>query len=139
MITGLQIKNQATGKICYSWGTINEEAPDKPEQPDDEPPTTKPIVPETNGTVEASDKLPENAKIDKEIMVANYIRNEISDIQERMNLKTYQEARKRVFDFADTLITSGAIQAFDWKTITMNEAKNLFKAIKDFLPDGDAA
>ena len=30
VITGLQIKNQATGKVCYNWGQINEEAPEKP-------------------------------------------------------------------------------------------------------------
>ena len=39
VITGLIIKNQANGKVCYSWGTVNEdeEAPEKPEQPDETP------------------------------------------------------------------------------------------------------
>ena len=45
VITGLTIKNQATGKICYKWGEVNEEAPEKPEQPDDEPePDRKSVV-----------------------------------------------------------------------------------------------
>ena len=139
VITGLQIKNQATGKVCYSWGEINEEAPDKPEQPDDEPPEVKPIISDAPGNVETSNKLPDNAKNDKPTPIANFIRNEICDIQEKVGLKSYQEARKQVFDFADALVESGAVQAFSWKTITMNEAKNLFSAIRKLLPDGDAA
>ena len=139
VITGLQIKNQATGKVCYSWGTISDEAPDKPEQPDDEPSTTKPIIPESNAHVETSDKLPESAKTDKATPIADYIRKEITDIQLYVGLNSYQEARKQVFDFADALVESGSVKAFDWKTITMDEAKNLFKAIRKLLPDGDAA
>ena len=137
VITGLQIKNQATGKVCYSWGEINEEAPDKPEQPDNEPTETKPIIPDVPGNVETSNKLPDNAKDDKPTPIANFIRNEICDIQEKVGLKSYQEARKQVFDFADALVESGAVNSFSWKTITMDEAKNLFAAIRKLLPDGD--
>ena len=139
VITGVEIKNQNTGKICYKWGEINEEAPDKPEQPDDEPPEVKPIVQDQPATVETSAKLPEKAKTDKPTPIANYIRNEICDIQERVGLPSYQEARKQVFDFAAALVEGGAVLPFDWKTITMEEAKNLFTAIKKLLPDGDAA
>lgn len=57
-ITGLQIKNQATGKICYSWGTVNEDAPEKPEQPDDEPEPAKPINQDAPATVGTVDKVP---------------------------------------------------------------------------------
>ena len=139
VITGLQIKNQATGTVCYSWGTINEEAPEKPEQPDTEPAEAKPINHDAPGTVETSNKLPENAKTDKPTPIANFIRNEICDIQERLKCNSYQEARKYVFDVSDTLVESGTVNAFDWKTITMDEAKNLFKAIRDILPEGDVA
>lgn len=139
VITGVEIKNQNTGKICYKWGEINEEAPDKPEQPDDEPPEVKPIIQDQPAQVETSAKLPEKAKTDKPTPIANYIRNEICDIQERVGLKSYQEARKQVFDFASTLVEGGAVPAFDWKTITMEEAKNLFAAIRKLLPEGDAA
>ena len=139
VITGLQIKNQATGKVCYSWGTINEEAPDKPEQPDDEPPEVKPIVPDVPGSVETSNKLPESAKTDKATPIADYIRKEITTIQNYVGLKSYQEARKQVFDFANALVESGSVPSFDWKTITMQEAENLFAAIRKLLPDGDAA
>ena len=139
VITGLQIKNQATGKVCYSWGTINEEAPEKPEQPDDEPPTVKPIIQDQPATVETSAKLPEKAKTDKITPIANFIRNEICDIQERMKLDSYTEARTMVFGWVDVLVESGAIKPVDWKTITMKQAKEVFDAIrKTFLPE-DAA
>ena len=59
VITGLEIKNQATGKVCYKWGEINEEAPDKPEQPDDEPEQVKPINQDAPATVEVVSRIPE--------------------------------------------------------------------------------
>ena len=136
VITGLQIKNQATGKVCYNWGEINEEAPDKPEQPDDEPAEVKPIVQDAPATVETSAKIPQSEKPDP---IANYIKNEICGIQERVGLESYKKAREQVFSFADALVESGSIPAFDWRKITMDEAKNLFSAIKKLLPDGDAA
>ena len=136
VITGLQIKNQATGKVCYNWGVINEEAPDKPEQPDDEPAEVKPIVQDAPATVETSAKIPQSEKPDP---IANYIKNEICGIQERVGLESYKKAREQVFSFADALVESGSIPAFDWRKITMDEAKNLFSAIKKLLPDGDAA
>ena len=135
VITGLEIKNQATGKICYRWGEINEEAPEKPEQPDDEPVEAKPIIQDAPATVETSAKVPET----KNDPVAEYIRKEITTIQEFVGLDSYQEARRQVFDFAKALTASGAVPPFEWKTITMDEAKNLFAAIRKLLPDGDAA
>jgi hypothetical protein len=136
VITGLEIKNQATGKVCYKWGTVNEEAPEKPEQPDDEPPEVKPINPDAPGTVETSNKVPAPEKLDP---VANFIRNEISDIQEKTGLASYADARTTVFNLAKTLVESGSVPAFEWKTITLKQAKNLFAAIRKILPDGDAA
>lgn len=135
VITGLEIKNQATGKVCYKWGEINEEAPDKPEQPDDEPQEVKPIIQDAPAKVETADKVPAT-KVDP---VANYIRNEIAGIQEQVGLESYQEAKRQILDFAKALVEGGAVPAFSWKTITMDEAKNLFNAIKKLLPDGDAA
>lgn len=70
--------------------------------------------------------------------IANLMRNEISDIQEKMNIGTYEEARKQVFTWGDNLMNSGAVERFDWKTITEAQAKSLFSAIrKTFM--GDAA
>ncbi|MBP5475449.1 MAG: ERF family protein [Methanomicrobium sp.] len=80
--------------------------------------------------VETAKTLPENP-------VANYIRNEICDIQEKLGEKTYDEARKKVFAYADALVTGRVVPAFDWKTITMDEAKKLFSEIRVYLPKGD--
>ena len=138
VITGLEIKNQATGKVCYKWGEINEEAPDKPEQPDDEPAEVKPITQDAPSSVETAEKLPAKAKDDKVSPVANFIRNEIADIQEIAGIKTYAEARKQVFDMVRAMTESGMIEAVDWKSITMEQAKNVFAAIRKLIP-GDAA
>ena len=83
---------------------------------------------EVNG-VSTSKKLPD---------VANLMRNEITAVQDRLKLKTYDEARKQVFSWGDQLMESGAVERFDWKQITEQQAKNLFNAIrKNFM--GDAA
>ena len=130
VITGLQIKNQATGKVCYNWGTINEEAPDKPEQPDDEPAEVKPIVQDAPATVETVSKVP----IDP---VVNFIRNEISGIGEEMGMP-YGASKTYVMEVAKDLVKSGTVPAFDWKKLNLDEAKNLFSAIRKVMP-GDVA
>ena len=135
VITGVEIKNQATGKICFKWGEINEEAPDKPEQPDDEPPEVKPIAPQA--TVETASKLPKAAQTLSPVM--NYIRNEISDIQQLCGIATFEEAKKQVDDFAKALAESGTVPKFKWNSLTMDEAKNIFAAMRKLLPAGDAA
>lgn len=101
-------------------------SPKNPENANPNPPDNgKPI-----GGVESAKKLPG---------IANLMRNEISDIQERLKLKTYDEARKQVFAWGDELMASGAVDKFAWVSITEEQAKALFKAIRaTFLP-GDAA
>ena len=69
--------------------------------------------------------------------VANYMRNEIADIQEKLDVD-YKEAREKVFKWGDELMDSGSIEKFVWANITMEQAKTLFEAIRTvFL--GDAA
>ena len=70
--------------------------------------------------------------------VADYIRKEINDIKEKNGLKAYVDARQQVFSFAEKLVESGTIAPFDWKTITMDQAKSVFDAIKAVF-EGDAA
>ena len=84
------------------------------------------------GDVSTAGKIPEDP-------VANFIRNEITDIQEKVGYKTYNEARNQVFNMAAELVRGGAIPDFDWRNITMDEAKNIFGAIRKLLPTGDAA
>lgn len=70
--------------------------------------------------------------------IANLMRNEISDIQEKLNLQTYEEARKKVFAWGDELKKSGSVESFEWVSITEEQAKSLFAAIKKTYL-GDAA
>ena len=87
---------------------------------------------QNNDQIEKSKTLPMTP-------VANYIRNEICDIQERLQIKMYIDARTKVFAMAEELVKNGTVPAFDWVTITMDEAKNLFTAIKKILPHDDDA
>ena len=78
-------------------------------------------APIDDGQVKTKKKIP---------VVANLMRNEIADIQERLKLKTYEEARAKVFEWGDELMKSGAIERFVWANITEEQARELFKAIK---------
>lgn len=133
VITGLEIKNQATGKLCYKWGEICEEAPEKPEQPDDEPDSEEQEDKKASA-VEKADKLPEGSQT-----VANYMMNNITDIQEKLGMKTYKEAREKVFKWGDELMKSGAIEKFVWASITVEQAKNLFETIRTVYDLGESA
>ena len=137
VISGVEIKNQATGKICFKWGEINEEAPDKPEQPDDEPPEVKPITQDAPATVKTADTLPKKAQTLSPVM--NFIRNEIADIQESMKIESFDLAKKQVDDFAKALAEGGVIPKFKWSTLTMDQAKEIFSAIRANMPAGDVA
>ena len=82
------------------------------------------------GPVEKADKLPAD-------QVANFIRNEITDLQQIYGLSTYLDARKYVMEITKELVKSGAVKEIDWKKITMDEAKNLFAAIRELIPGDD--
>ena len=137
VITGVEIKNQATGKICFKWGEISEEAPEKPEQPDDEPPEVKPINQDAPSEVKTADKLPKKAQTISPVM--NFIRNEIADIQETCGIESFDSAKKQVDDFAKALAEGGVIPKFKWNAVTMEEAKAIFAAIRANMPAGDVA
>ena len=83
-----------------------------------------------NDQIEKAKKLPVDP-------VANFIRNEIADIQKIVGISVYADARKEVFAMADSLVKNGKVPAFDWKTITMDEAKNVFSAIRKLFSEGD--
>ena len=91
-------------------------------------PAEKPAgQPEKADVVKAA-RIPENP-------VANYIRNEIADIQQALG-DDYTSTRKAVMDIAAALVEGGAIPPFEWKSITMEEAKNVFAAVRKMLPEG---
>lgn len=80
-------------------------------------------------------KLPEK----KPDPAGNYIMNVINDIQEKLDLQTYDDAKSVFMKWVNALIEAGILGPVDWKKITMDEAKNIADAVyKNFRP-GDAA
>ena len=128
VITGLEIKNQATGKVCYKWGEINEEAPDKPEQPDDEPEQIK--LPESNVVVEVVSKIPERTP-ETEYLIA-----EMKRLREERGITAAEN--KKLFNQQKTALVA-AKMAPDKPTedYTLEELKSLIDAMyKNFAPTG---
>lgn len=95
----------------------------------------QPPIP-SGGSVETAAKVPDTQEISP---VGNYIRNEIADIQELMGLKNYQDAKRQVLDWYNSLLKAKAVQKVDWVNITMEQAKDVFKAIRDTYKPGEAA
>ena len=124
VITGLQIKNQANGKVVYNWGQINEEAPDRPEAPEDEPEFTP------GGTVTKTDAVPP-------LPVTEYIHAEVEEIQKKLGLDDYDAARKQVSAWIQALVKSGAIEPIDWNKVTIDQAVTAFQAISETFHPGE--
>ena len=133
VITGLEIKNQATGKVCYKWGQISEEAPDKPEQPDNEPPEVKPIVPEPQAIVTTSAKLP-GAPEDNPVEA--FLRNAMKGMREVRGISA--AANNKLFkDQLNALIEAKMAPNKKLAEYTMDEAEALIEAMyKNFAPEG---
>lgn len=68
---------------------------------------------------------------------AGYMRIMIGSIQKKYDLKTYEAAKKKVLDWIDSLVKSGALDPIDFKTMSLDEAVNAFNAIKDNFMAGD--
>ena len=91
-----------------------------------------PIPDDGKNPVYTAEKLPVDP-------VANFIRNEIGNVQDVMKLKAYADARKLVMEWTNRLVESKAISPVEWKNISQEQAQTVFDAIrKTFLP-GDAA
>ena len=117
------------GGICSAEELVNAVKAQEQIKLEEKAVCQKPIP--AGGPVETASKLPVDP-------VANFIKNEISDLQEIWKKKTYADARNDVFAIAKTLVDGGAVQPFDWKNITMEEARNVFSAIRATFT-GDAA
>ena len=64
-----------------------------------------------------------------------FVRKMVRDIQERLGLETYEEARTEVIKMIDSLVKSGTIKPVDWNKITLAEAEVIFEAIEyNFRP-----
>ena len=128
VITGLEIKNQATGKVCYKWGEINEEAPDKPEQPDDEPEQIN--LPESNVVVEVVSKIPERTP------ETEYLITEMKRLREERGI-TAAENKKLFNQQKSVLIENNLAPNKPTEEYTLKELESLIDAMyKRFAPTG---
>ena len=127
VITGLQIKNQASEKMVYSWGEVSDEAPERPEAPEEDQPNIQMDAP---ATVEKTDAVPG-------IEVSDYIHAEVEEIQKLMKLETYDEAQKLVTAWVKALVKSDVISPVNWYAISVDEAVNVFKAIHETFRPGE--
>ena len=66
-----------------------------------------------------------------------FIRSSITEIQNKMNLRTYEEARRMVVGWVSSLVQSGVVEQVNWSNVSMDEAKNLFNAIEANFHPGD--
>lgn len=87
-------------------------------------------------TIEKSNRLPAEETPNP---TANFIRNEIADIQERLKLDSYMAARTQVMAWVDELVRSGAINPVNWQIISLSEAKKVFEAVRKTYRPGEAA
>ena len=137
VITGLQIKNQATGKVCYSWGQINQEAPEKPEQPDNEPdaPPAPPAPPRPaeNGVVSTAPTLPGTPPRTPE---TEYLLAAMKQLREDRQVTAAEN--KRLFKKQhEALINARMAPNKDIQEYNLEELKALIDAMyKNFSPEG---
>ena len=61
------------------------------------------------------------------------------DALEELGIDSFDAAKKQVDDFAKALADGGVVPKFKWNTVTMEEAKNIFAAIRANMPAGDVA
>lgn len=137
VITGLEIKNQATGKICYKWGEINEEAPEKPEQPDDEPPEVKPINQDARASVTTMNALPEEARnVPARTPETEFLLTAMKGLRENRGI-TAAENKKLFNKQKDALVAAKLAPDKPTEEYTLQELESLIDAMyKNFAPTG---
>lgn len=132
VITGLEIKNQKTGKICFRYGEITSEAPERPEKPDNEP-EEQPKAKQGQGTVaKTTDFVPSKNP------VKEYISNEITFMQQMFGVSDRKEMMEKFAWMRRTLIEKGIIPDKKSDDQTMEEAQKMVDEIyANFKPDGE--
>ena len=146
VITGLEIMNQALNRIVYKWGTITEEAPEKPEQPDTDPDGTKapeftPPPAATNAKVSTTDRVPPlpnegEKKPPEPSPVTVYLLGAMKELREARGISPAKN-NKLFADQREALIAEGLAPNKDLAEYTMEEAKALIEAMyQKFSPEG---
>ena len=156
VITGLEIKNQKLNRIVYRYGKITEEAPEKPEKPDDEPQEENPV--QNHGQAEKGQFQPGNqgSEPNAVVTVAETVpavpenpeeKPDISPVQVFLlaQMKALREARgispaknNRIFaGQKKALVDAGLAPDKDLKEYTMQEAEVLVRMMYEkFDPEG---
>ena len=139
VITGLEIKNQATGKICYKFGNVTEKAPEKPEQPDNDPgepiPQSAHVQPKNAAqaaTVTTQAKVPapapkaaepaEKPQETKPQTPTDYLKLKIAELKKEDPSFDFLKARAG-------LIAGGVVKDIPSATMSMEQAVELMEAI----------
>ena len=110
------------GKVVFQTGKIEEVEPDTPN--DDG------ITRDAPANVTKVDAVP-GAE------ACEYMREMISNVQEKMKLADYVTAKKQVVAWVNALVKSGTIAPVDLKTITMDQAVTVWAAINETFHPGE--
>ena len=134
VICYLRIKNQKTGKICYTFGQVNTVPKEKPEQPDNEPDNAQTEIPkqESKAAVTVSEKIPPVNP------VKAYVANELTFMKQMFDIPDTKEMMAKFADMRKALIAKGVIPDVKADDQTMEQAKQMIEAIyENFTPKGE--
>ena len=93
----------------------------------------KPIKRDAPATVNKAAEVPTITETPATV----YIRTEIRAIQNEMGIDSYEAARKLVVAWVTALVQSGAVNPVDWNTMKLEEAEDLFDAIRKTYKPGE--
>lgn len=139
VITGLEIKNEKTGKLCYKFGKIETTAPEKPEKPDTEPglrngeiitqkvqeANIEPKKAAEKAVITTADKVPELVTIsDDDNSVRSYLARAIAGMREVRGI-TAAENKKIFNEQHKKLIAAQMVPDKKLEEYTMEEAIKL--------------
>ena len=108
-------------KVVFQMGKVEDIEPDTP---DDDG-----IIRDAPATVTTISQMPANP-------VAEYIHDGIVEIQKKLKLKVYADAKQMFLAWVNKLIESGALDPIDWKNPTMDQAVNAFQAVNETFKPG---
>ena len=100
---------------------------------EEEKASAQPPIPDGADMAKAN-KVPAPSPVEP---VGNYIRNEVEDIRSKMGIDTYINAKLQVVSWVDSLVKSKVIPKVDWKAITMEQAHDVFDAIRKTYKPGE--
>lgn len=132
MICYLRIKNQKTGKICFTFGQPNTVPKEKPERPDNEPDTPDIPKQEVKAEVKVTNTLPPANP------VKAYVANELTFMKQMFEIPDTKEMMAKFAEMRKALIAKGIIPDIKADDQTMEQAQQMIDAIyNNFTPKGE--